>query len=138
MKKFLLKISSVLIASIVLFSTTSFTISEHYCGGDLVDSAVFSKAKSCSLDMAISSSTEGCTIQKDNCCKDLVIQVEGQNELISLATDLNFNQQVFIASFVYSYINLFEELANKNVNFKDYTPPLVDNDLQVLFQTFLI
>jgi hypothetical protein len=138
MKKFLLKISSVLIACIVLFSTASFTISEHYCGGNLVDSSVFSKAKSCSLDMEISSSTEGCIIQKDNCCEDLVIQVEGQNELISLATDLNFNQQVFIASFVYSYINLFEELANKNVNFKDYTPPLVNNDLQVLFQTFLI
>ena len=75
---------------------------------------------------------------KDNCCKDLVIQIEGQNELISLSSDLNFEQKVFIASFVYSYINLFEELTNKKVNFKDYTKPLVDTDLQVLFQTFLI
>ena len=138
MKKSFLKISSVLIACMVLFSTTSFAVSEHYCGGDLVDSSVFSKAKSCSLDMEMSSPIEGCTIQKDNCCKDLVIQIEGQNELIPLATDLNFDQQVFIASFVYSYLNSFEELGDKTFNFKYYTPPLVDNDLQVLFQTFLI
>ena len=138
MKKSFLKISSVLIACMVLFSTTSFAINEHYCGDDLVDSSLFSKAQSCSLDMEISSSIEGCTMQKDNCCKDLVIQIEGQNELISLSSDLNFEQKVFIASFVYSYINLFEELTNKKVNFKDYTKPLVDTDLQVLFQTFLI
>jgi hypothetical protein len=138
MKKSFLKISSVLIACMVLFSTTSFAINEHYCGDDLVDSSVFSKAESCGLDMEMSSPIEGCTIQKNNCCKDLVIQVEGQNELIPLVTDLNFDQQVFIASFVYSYINLFEELGDKNVNYKDYTAPLVDYDIQVLFQTFLI
>lgn len=138
MKKSFLKISSVLIACMVLFSTTSFAINEHYCGDDLVDSSVFSKAESCDLGMENNSSDEDCTFQDENCCKDLVIQVEGQNELIPLVTDLNFDQQVFIASFVYSYINLFEELGDKNLNFIVYTPPLVDYDIQVLFQTFLI
>lgn len=138
MNKFFLKISSIFLACIVLFTTTSFTVSEHYCGDDLVDSSLFTKAESCSLDMEMPSPTEGCTIQKDNCCKDLVIQIEGQDELRPLFTDLNFDQQVIFTSFVYSYLISFEEIGDKNFVFRDYSPPLVDYDYQVLFQTFLI
>ncbi len=138
MKNFLLKISTVLMALLVVFSTMSFSISEHFCGDDLVDSSIFSKAKSCALNMDMPSSNEGCTIQKDNCCTDLVIQIEGQNELKTFVTDFNYDQQVFIASFIYSYINLFEGIDSKVIPFKNYSSPLVDNDFQVLFQTFLI
>jgi len=138
MKKFLIKISSILMSLLMVMSTMSFSISEHYCGGELVNSSIFTIAKPCSLDMEKSSLNEDCTIQKDNCCKDLVIQIKGQDELITFVGDLNFDQQVFIASFVFSYINLFEGLDSKVAPFQNYSPPLGDNDFQVLLQTFLI
>ena len=72
MKEFLFKISSVLMAFIVLFSTMSFSISEHYCGDNLVDSSLFSTAESCGMEMEKPSPLEDCKIQKNNCCKDVV------------------------------------------------------------------
>jgi hypothetical protein len=118
----------------------SFTISEHYCGDYLVDSAVFSKAESCEMEMEMdmSSSTEDCNFEKEDCCKDINKIVEGQNELNIQVVNLDFEQQSFIASFIYSYINLFEGLDKNVVPFKNYSPPLIVTDIQVLDQVFLI
>ena len=49
MKLFIKKITALLMAFVVLFSTMSFTISEHYCGDHLVDSGLFSKAENCGM-----------------------------------------------------------------------------------------
>ena len=123
---------------VVVFSTMSFTISEHYCGDHLVDSALFSKAESCGMEMQKPSPTKDCSLKKDNCCSDIIKQIEGQGELKIDFTSLNFEQQVFVASFVYSYINLFEGLDKNVVPFKNYSPPLIVTDIQVLDQVFLI
>ena len=138
MKQFFQKIAAIFMALVVLVSTMSFTISEHYCGDHLVDSALFSKAESCGMEMQQPPSEEDCSIQKDNCCSDIIKQIEGQNELKRDISNLSFNQQVFVASFVYSYINLFEGLDKNIVPFKNYSPPLLVTDIQVLDQVFLI
>jgi hypothetical protein len=137
-KKIVFKILSIFLAFLVLFSSFSFTVYEHYCGGDLVDSSVFLKAKSCTLEMEKYSPNEDCTNQNDKCCSDLVIQIEGQDELKSLTTNLNFYQQVFNSSFYHSSSSLFEGIISDNIPFKNYSPPVVNNDFMVLFQTFLI
>ena len=45
------KISSFLMAIVVLFSTMSFTINMHYCGDNLVETVIFHKAKGCGMEM---------------------------------------------------------------------------------------
>jgi len=125
-------------AFVVLFSTMSFTLSEHYCDDHLADIGLFSKAESCGMEMLKPASSEDCELSKSDCCKDEVKQFTGQNELNSSFSSLNFEQQVFFASFVYAYVNLFEELAVNIVPFKYYTPPLLVADILVLNQTFLI
>jgi hypothetical protein len=122
----------------VLLSTTTFALSEHFCGDELVDFSLFSTAESCGSDMEMSTPIEGCTIQKDNCCKDLVIKVDGQNEVLTMATNLNLDQQVFLATFVYSYINLFEGFQNKISLFSDYPPPIIVKSIYKLDETYLI
>ncbi len=138
MKHFFRKIGAILMALVVLFSTMSFTISEHYCGDMLVDSALFSKAGSCGMEMQKPAPLKDCSIQKDNCCSNEIKQIEGQTELKTQVLNLDFEQQVFIASFVYSYINLFEGLESNIIPFKDYSPPIIDKDINVLYQNFLI
>lgn len=138
MKDFLKKITAFLMAFTVLFSTMSFTISEHYCGDLLVDSAVFSKAESCGMEQEKPSRNKDCNFSKKNCCSDILKQFEGQNELKIDLSNLNFEQQVFITSFVYSYINLFDGLEENIVPFKYYTPPPIVKDIQVLDSIFLI
>jgi len=138
MKQLFKKISAIFMAFVVIFSTMSFTFSEHYCGEHMVDWALFSKAESCGMEMQKPTPTEDCNIKKDNCCSDVVIQIEGQSELKTDLSRFDFNQHIFVASFVYSYVNLFEGLDENIVPFKYYSPPLLVRDIQVLDEVFII
>ncbi len=124
-------------AFVVLFSTMSFTLNMHYCGDTLVETAVFQKAKGCGMEMQ-NPSTEGCAIIKKNCCNDEQLVVDGQDELQLLVDKISFEQQVFIASFVYTYINLFEGLDNNVSSCEEYKPPLVIRQLYKIDETYLI
>jgi hypothetical protein len=138
MKQSFNKILAILMAFVVLFSTMSFTISEHFCGDHLVDSALFSKAESCGMEMQNPSPTKDCSINKDNCCSDVLKQFEGQTNLKTDLSNLTFEQQVFVTSFIYSYVNLFEGLDQNIIPFKNYSPPFIVRDIQTLDEVFLI
>lgn len=124
-------------AFVVLFSTMSFTIDMHYCGETLMDSAIFQKAETCGMEME-NPLTDGCSITKKNCCNDEIIVVDGQDELQLQVDKISFEQQVFIASFVYAYINLFEGLDKSVSSFEEYKPPLVVKQLYKIDETYLI
>ena len=131
-KQVLHKSFSTLLAFLVLFSTVSFTIEKHYCGDTLVDVAVFVEAEKCGM--------EALEIQqKKTCCKDVIEIVEGQDQLkYSSFDDLDFEKLQFLATFTYSYIDLFEGLPNLIIPHKDYSPPNLVADIQLLNDTFLI
>ncbi|WP_298554448.1 hypothetical protein [uncultured Algibacter sp.] len=132
LKQLLHKTFSISLAIIVLFSTVSFTIEKHYCGDVLVDVSVFSEAEKCGMEALE-------ILQKKSCCKDEIDVIKGQDELkVSFFEELDFEQQQFITAFVYSYINGFESLPKQTIPHKDYSPPNLVADIQVLDQVFLI
>ena len=124
-------------AFVVLCSTMSFTVNMHYCGDILVETAIFHKAKGCGMEME-KPSTDGCSITKKNCCDEEQLVVDGQDELQLQVDKISFEQQVFIASFVYTYINLFEGLENNVSTYEEYKPPLVIRQLYKIHETYLI
>ena len=130
MKNALRYTGSLLMAFIVLFSTFSFTVDKHFCGGHLVDKAVFSEAKTCGMQMSAAA--------EDECCTNEKISVEGQDELKLSFDSFDFHQQVFITTFTYTYFGLFETLPKQVIPFKDYSPPLLVRDIQLVDQVFLI
>ncbi|WP_241478984.1 HYC_CC_PP family protein [Psychroserpens jangbogonensis] len=137
MKQIIHKIMSIVMTFVVLFSTMSFTVNMHYCGEILVETAVFHKAKGCGMEMQ-KPSTEGCAITKKNCCSDEQLVVDGQDELKLQVDKTSYEQQVFIASFVYAYINLFEGLENNISSYEEYEPPLVIRQIFKIDETYLI
>ncbi|WP_231743029.1 HYC_CC_PP family protein [Winogradskyella endarachnes] len=137
MKQIFHKIMSLAMTFVVLFSTMSFTVNMHYCGDTLVESAIFQKAKGCGMEME-KPSTEECSITKKNCCDDKQLAIEGQDELQLQVDKITFEQQVFIASFVYTYINLFEGLDKNVSSFEEYKPPLVVKQIFKIDETYLI
>ncbi|WP_224742435.1 MULTISPECIES: HYC_CC_PP family protein [Olleya] len=137
MKQFFHKIMSLAMAFVVLCSTMSFTVNMHYCGDILVETAIFHKAKGCGMEME-KPSTDGCSITKKNCCDEEQLVVDGQDELQLQVDKISFEQQVFIASFVYTYINLFEGLENNVSTYEEYKPPLVIRQLYKIDETYLI
>jgi hypothetical protein len=131
------KIMALVMAFVVLFSTMSFTIDMHYCGDTLVDTAIFHKVKTCGMEMQ-KPSAEGCAITKKNCCNDKQLVVDGQDELQLQVDTISFEQHLFIASFVYTYSNLFEGLDKNVSSFEAYEPPLVIRQIFKLDETYLI
>jgi hypothetical protein len=137
MKKVSHKIVSLLMAFVLLFSTMSFSVNMHYCGETLMDSAIFKKAETCGMEME-NPLTDSCSISKKNCCSDEIFVVDGQDELQLQVEKISFEQQVFIASFVYTYINLFEGLDKNVSSFEEYKPPLVVKQIFKIDETYLI
>lgn len=85
------------------------------------------------------SKSESIDIVKSDCCKDEVDVIEGLSE-ITIQTFEDFDvihQQVLIA-FSYSYINLYEYLPHLVIPHKDYSPPNLTKNIQLLDETFLI
>ncbi len=124
-------------AFVVLFSTMSFTVDMHYCGDTLMNTAVFHKVETCGMDMEKPAS-ESCFITKKDCCNDEQVVLDGQDELQLSFNKIAFDQKFFIASFVYTYINLFEGVDKDVTSFEDYEPPLVIRPIFKIYETYLI
>ena len=137
MKQVFHKIVSFMMALVVLFSTLSFTVNMHYCGDTLVETTVFQKAKGCGMEMQ-NPSTEGCAMTKKNCCNDEQIVMDGQDELQLSFDNLTLEQQQFIATFIHTYINLFEGYDEDINSFREYKPPLVVRQIYKIDESYLI
>lgn len=137
MKYLFHKTASFLMVFVVLFSTMSFTVDMHYCGDTLVDTAIFKKAKSCGMEMQ-NPSTKGCVITKKNCCNDQQVKIDGQDELKTSFNKLTLEQQIFVASFAYSYLNLFKGFNEEKASFSESPPPLLVKQIFKLDECYLI
>jgi len=116
----------------------SFTVGMHYCGKTLVDYSLFDKVDTCGMETMQVSEDPNCSLVIDDCCKDENIIVEGQDNLKVSFDNLNFQQQVFLVAYTYSFFNLYEEYLEHLVPFRYYEPPLLVRDIHVLDETFLI
>lgn len=134
------KLTSSILALIVLFSTMSFSLDMHFCGDHLVDFSLFESVDTCMMKVETTKSSSECTLMDTemDCCTDVEVVLQGQDELKISFDQITFDQQVFVASFVFSYINLFEGFDKNIVPFKEYSPPPLIRDIQILDQTFLI
>ena len=133
MKQFFTKISTFLLAFFVFFSTFSFTVETHYCGNLLVDVSFVVGAE----NSAMSSDLIACA-KKNNCCKVEIQKVAGQGQLrFHQIEKLSFSNQQFIIPFLVSKNYLFIKNESENKFYKDFSPPDISLDYQILYQTFL-
>ena len=134
MKQFFLKIPTLTLSFLVLFSTFSFTVDTHYCGDFLMDVSILGETDGCGMQM-----DKQVVAKKKNCCKDEVHKVEGQDELqVQKVEQITFENQQFLASFVVSYQDLFLVNESKTTFYNDFSPPDIPINYQVLYQSFLI
>jgi hypothetical protein len=114
----------------------SLTIEKHFCGETLVDVSIFSEVETCCGD--VSDALEA-NIVKKSCCKNEVDVIDGLSEItINSFEDLDVIQQHVLFAYSFSYLSLFEDIPNVVIPHKDYSPPKLIKDIQVLDETFLI
>ncbi len=125
-------------ALLVFVSTMSFTIESHYCGNVLVDTSMFGKVETCVKAVQKKTYSTKCDNIKKDCCTNEQLVVDGQDNLKISFNKLDKEQQILVATLIYSYVNLFTELKTENISVRDYSPPVLVKDVQVLHETFLI
>ena len=134
MKHTFTKITSSLLALLVLLSTLSFTVESHYCGDFLVDTSFTGEASNCGMVMSQKTATK-----KKSCCTDVIIKTEGQDELQQVASQHKaFEKPQFLPVLLFSLNNRHLENHSKNKIYKEASPTDIPINYQILYQSFLI
>jgi hypothetical protein len=136
MKTFL----SIILASMILFFSAGLKVATHYCGDMAVSSSLTTDGfiEGCGMDKMDDKgcNSEGPLATKKNCCSDQIISLEIQDEYQSSEKANVLNLELltaFIQVFIVNHYNGYEE-----IEFKDYSPPLVQQNVLIEHQTFLI
>ncbi len=141
MKQFFHNILSFSLALIVLFSSFSFTVNKHLCGGEIANTTFFLSADNCGMDMQVcenSISKKQTSIDKEPCCENTSELIQGNdNNQQAQQFQLDIPQMEFLTVFVYTFISKFQETTSVS-SFVMYKPPLVYKNIQTYFQVFRI
>jgi hypothetical protein len=129
-------IAAILLALLVLVSSTSFMIGMHICMGDVQNIALFSKAEGCEMEQKLSPCHRHL---KAPCCEDETVIHEADDIKADIAhihidgpspIDVN-HSLVFISEIIPS-------APLSRIQYYNYDPPLRSWDLTVEHQVFLI
>jgi len=134
--KALRSISAVLLAILVLASSTSFMVGMHFCMGEVQNIALFGKAESCQKEKALPACHKH---MKPACCQDALVYHEGTDFKGSI-------EQVHIVAHapvdIEQAVALISEVIPASpiarIQYYNYDPPLRSCDLTVAHQVFLI
>lgn len=130
---FTYRVTSMFLAVLVVFSTLSFTVKKHFCGTNLVDVAVFSDVKGCGMEAASMGK------MKKPCCKEEVEIIKGLEDYKSnTIDDLSFQNHQVLSVYLFAYTASFKSLPKQIIPHKDYSPPNLIRDIQILDSVFLI
>lgn len=124
-------------AFLVLFSTVSFSMDMHFCGDTLVDYSFFDHSADCGMSL-LADEADSCPMSLMKCCTDQEISQDGQDELAISWNSFDLEQQQFIVTLAYSYIDFYTSLPKQTIPFSQYSPPLLTYDRQLVWETFLI
>lgn len=132
-------IVSFFLAGIVLVASIGVTLNLHLCGGKVQSVALFLKAQPCKDVQKPCHGTEH-HAKKNGCCEEKSIVLKGKetNAEVKVPTQINpsFNLIGVILPVLYSLINTDSSVITHQYTY--YKPPLIERDITVLVQTFLI
>lgn len=128
------KTFSVLLSLIILFSSLNFSLSAHYCGQTIIDVALFGEAEACPMAVEMN-----CDTDEKPCCADRDIIIEGEDYLSSKRFEKQEVEKVEILLAELQYpIDLLLEEKQTSFFSQHYTPPLIEQDITLAVQSFLL
>ncbi len=141
-------IISLLMAMLILLSSTGYSIDLHYCQGVLKHVSALGKAKSCHSQIqenhCAKSQKKSChlpakQVKKKNCCANKTLKVKSHDEAKIQTVGVEFPDIQFLTAFVQVFFFVKIDLSQFVVPHVNYTPPpLLNRDISVLIQSFLL
>lgn len=137
------KISALLLSVLVLLGSTSFTVNMHFCMEQMESIAFFNDAPECDMTAQVppchkkDNPTEGGPQDVDGCCEDRTNLVEGLDELKEAGSVSMPNLQIFAVLYTIVFYSP-NSLLLEDYNYNSYFAPMLERDIPILVQSFLI
>lgn len=136
---------AIFLTVLILASNSGVVFAAHYCMGEVSDINIGLSTEAHECEMAdmdgpceIETYSEGSNLKPVDCCSNDFIQIQlNENFDSPIQGDTELNTK-FVAAFTLAYLNLCNFQSESNVDFIDYSPPLLRQNIPVLFQSFLI
>lgn len=130
-------IVSLFLASLVLIASIGVTVNLHLCAGEVQSFALFVKAQPCKETQKTCHGVEHHS-KRNGCCEEESIVVKGKetNAEVKITTQLtpSFDLINAIAPVLYAII----EVDSFTPKYTLYKPPLIEHDITLFVQSFLI
>lgn len=139
-------IIAICLALLIMVVTTGFSISQHFCMGELLYSSILGNPD-CKMekeDLPPCHDQDGAAqsadlLSKKNCCEDHNTTVEGQDIPTVLKAGDNLLPSIkFLTAFTYIFFHDYQPPGDKGRLYARYRPPLIQRNIPVLIQSFLI
>jgi len=127
-------IANVFFAALILLSTTGVTLHKHYCMGSVKDVTVFENFRSCMAAMGFEED-EACPT---GCCKDVSQELKVDNLAKTVFNFYSTPDLSLISIVFYELFDINPGDHNSQTAYLNYKPPLIDHDIQLLVQSFLL
>ncbi|MCI5092686.1 hypothetical protein [Phaeodactylibacter sp.] len=136
----------ILLAVLLLISSTGLVLSKHYCNGDLKSTALFAEAAPCHQNKKLKSCPAHGTMpvsdedapQKKGCCDTETDFVKVDDDQVEASLEFNlFDYPALFATLVVLAGFSPVDEDDKSRHYFTYKPPLLICDLPVRLQTFL-
>lgn len=128
------KIANICLALVLMVATAGITLNKHYCLGQLKSVSVFQEAESCMSKMEMDE--DSCPME---CCDDT-----SEEYKLEEFKQVSFEHKFFtpelrlIAIITYYFANADVVTNSPNLSYSQYLPPLIDQDIPVMVQSFLL
>ena len=130
------QILNIFLALLLLLTTSGVTLHKHYCMGRLKNIAVFHEAKPCIEKADIDEKLKACAM---HCCEDVEeeLKVTELNKVV-FGFDLTPSlHPLAVLTFLFIDFDLLSFVGTHS-SYLNYKPPLIDPDITVLIQSFLL
>ena len=140
MLQILHKIIALIVMLAVLLSSMSFTVAKHVCMGEVTDVSYYQEAEGCGMEAKSCDEDDyfaGDQVRKQACCdniNDLIPGEPAEQQALDLVELQNFESAIQ----VFYTFPVFEQELEREVLTFDTGPPIVEGDIRVRFQRFLI
>ncbi|NEW80262.1 MAG: hypothetical protein GZ086_12745 [Gelidibacter sp.] len=139
MKKIISNIAALFLVVLVLFSSVSFTVEKHLCGGQVFSESVFGKAKDCGMDeKCCKEENNNLYFSKKSCCSDEIQLINGSVFEKVTVLKLANNQQNLFAFTLLNY-SIFSPInKSRIIQINNYFPPPNTHNFNILYEIFRI
>lgn len=135
--KALKSIFSAFLALLVVLSSFSLTIDRHLCMGKVHSVSILKDAPGCGMELSVQN---GQNLSKmEGCCQDEQTVIEGHALLVKTVKPVSVEyQSLWVAELPHAILTLDFASSDRPTTHAQYKPPLIDREIPLLVQSFLI